>query len=152
MKIVLFVQKIRGSALVAWTNNQLRLISRSAAETKTSGEGACVARSFKELRERMTPAARQRADRRMRETLVEMNLQELRQQVAGVTQTELAQLMKVTQGAISQLEKRHDVLLSKLAGYVHALGGELDLIARFPRAEVRIRQFSAERTADTTGE
>lgn len=111
-----------------------------------------MARSFRELRERMAPAARQRADRRARETLVEMSLQELRQQVAGVTQTELAQLMKVTQGAISQLEKRHDVLLSKLAGYVHALGGELELIARFPRAEVRIRQFSAERTADTTGE
>ena len=71
----------------------------------------------------------------------EMSLQELRQQVSGITQTELAELMEVTQGAISQLESRHDVLLSKLAEYVHALGGDLELVARFPEADVRITQF-----------
>jgi len=41
------------------------------------------------------------------------------------------------------LEKRQDLLLSKLAGYVRALGGELELIARFPDADVRITQFEA---------
>jgi transcriptional regulator with XRE-family HTH domain len=105
-----------------------------------------MARPFKELRDRMSPEARQRVDRRVRETLLEMNLQELRQHVAGVTQSDLAELMKVTQGAISQLEKRHDVLLSKLAEYIHALGGELALIARFPSADVRITQFSSEKS------
>jgi len=104
-----------------------------------------MARPFKQLRDRMSPEARARVDRRVRETLLEMSLQELRQRVAGITQTDLAGLMKVTQGAISQLEKRHDVLLSKLAEYIHALGGELDLIARFPDAEVRITQFGAEK-------
>ncbi len=103
-----------------------------------------MARPFKELRDRMRPEARKRVDRRVRETLLEMSLQELRKQVSGVTQTELAELMKVTQGAISQLERRHDVLLSKLAHYVHALGGELQLIARFPDADVRITQFGSE--------
>jgi transcriptional regulator with XRE-family HTH domain len=82
----------------------------------------------------------------VRETLLEMSLQELRQRVAGITQTDLAELMEVTQGAISQLEKRHDVLLSKLAEYIHALGGNLELIARFPDADVRITQFERERT------
>jgi transcriptional regulator with XRE-family HTH domain len=94
----------------------------------------------------MSPEARERVDRRVRETLLEMTLQELRQQVAGITQTDLAELMEVTQGAISQLEKRHDVLLSKLAEYIHALGGNLELIARFPDAEVRITQFDSEKT------
>lgn len=103
-----------------------------------------MARPFKELRDRMSPEARERVDRRVRETLLEMTLQELRQRVSGLTQTQLADLMKVTQGAISQLEKRHDVLLSKLAGYVHALGGDLELIARFPDADVRITQFDTE--------
>lgn len=103
-----------------------------------------MARPFKELRDRMSPAARKRVDRRVRETLMEMSLQELRQQVTGVTQTELAELMEVTQGAISQLEKRRDVLLSRLASYVHALGGELELIARFPDADVRITQFDSD--------
>jgi len=109
-------------------------------------EKASMARSFKELRSRMSPAARQRVERRVRKTLLEMGLQEVRQRVAGVTQSELAELMDVTQGAISQLENRHDALLSKLAEYIHALGGELELIARFPDADVRITQFDPEET------
>ena len=76
-----------------------------------------MARPFKELRDRMSPEARARVDRRVRETLLEMSLKEIRRDVSGVTQTELADLMKVTQGAISQLEKRQDALLSNLAGY-----------------------------------
>jgi transcriptional regulator with XRE-family HTH domain len=95
----------------------------------------------------MSPEARRRVDRRVRETLLEMSLQELRQRVGGITQSDLAELMKVTQGAISQLEKRHDVLLSKLAEYIHALGGELELIARFPEADVRITQFESDKKA-----
>ena len=103
-----------------------------------------MARSFKKLRDQMSPAARNRVDKRVRGTLLEMSLQELRQQVSGVTQTQLAELMEVTQGAISQLEGRHDVLLSKLAEYVHALGGDLELIARFPDSDIRITQFDPE--------
>ena len=93
-----------------------------------------MARPFKELRNRMSPQARAEVDRNVRKTLLEMNLQELRRHVTGLTQAELAELMEVTQGAISQLEGRRDVLLSKLASYVQALGGELELIARFPDA------------------
>jgi transcriptional regulator with XRE-family HTH domain len=104
-----------------------------------------MARPFKELRDRMSPEARARVDRRVRETLLEMSLQELRQRVSGITQTELADLMKVTQGAISQLEKREDVLLSNLAGYIRALGGKLELIARFPDSDVRITQFDPDK-------
>ncbi len=103
-----------------------------------------MARPFKELRDKMTPEARERVDHRVRETLLEMTLKQLRQRVSGLTQTQLADLMEVTQGAISQLEKRQDVLLSKLAGYVHALGGDLELIARFPDTDVRITQFDTE--------
>jgi len=107
-----------------------------------------MARPFKQLRDRMNPQARARVDRRVRETLLDMSLQELRQSVTGVTQTELADLMKVTQGAISQLEKRHDVLLSNLAGYIRALGGKLELIARFPDTDVRITQFDSENDSE----
>ena len=39
------------------------------------------------------------------------------------------------------------MLLSKLAEYIHALGGELELIARFPEADVRITQFDSEKKA-----
>jgi transcriptional regulator with XRE-family HTH domain len=100
-----------------------------------------MAKSFKKLRDKMSPNARERVEHRVRDTLLEMSLQELRQKVSGKTQVELAELLDVTQGAISQLEGRHDVLVSKLAKYVRALGGDLELVARFPDADVRITQF-----------
>jgi transcriptional regulator with XRE-family HTH domain len=104
-----------------------------------------MAKPFEAPRGRMSGEARGRIGARVRETLLEMTLQELRQRVSGTTQTELADLMKVTQGAISQLEKRHDVLLSNLAAYVRALGGKLELIARFPDADIRITQFDPDK-------
>ena len=100
-----------------------------------------MAKSFKKLRDKMSPEARERVDRRVRETLLEMMLQELRQKVLGKTQTQLAALLEVTQGAISQLEGRQGILLSRLAKYVRALGGDLELIAHFPDSDVRITQF-----------
>jgi transcriptional regulator with XRE-family HTH domain len=100
-----------------------------------------MAKSFKKLRDKMSPKARERVDHRVRDTLLEMSLQELRQKVSGKTQVELAELLEVTQGAISQLEGRHDILLSRLAKYVRALGGDLELVARFPDSDVRITQF-----------
>ena len=100
-----------------------------------------MAKSFKKLRDKMSPEARERVDQRVRDTLLEMSLQELRQKVSGKTQVELAELLEVTQGAISQLEGRHDILLSRLAKYVRALGGDLELVARFPDSDVRITQF-----------
>jgi DNA-binding XRE family transcriptional regulator len=100
-----------------------------------------MAKPFKKLRQKMSPEARERVDQRVRGTLLEMTLQELRQKVSGKTQVELAEFLEVTQGAISQLEGRHDILLSRLAKYIHALGGDLELVARFPDADVRITQF-----------
>lgn len=38
----------------------------------------------------------------------------------------------MSQESISRLEERSDLLLSTLMGYVHALGGELHLVAEFP--------------------
>lgn len=111
-----------------------------------------MAKSFNKLRDKMSPEARERIDRRVRETLHEMTLQELRQKVSGKTQVELAELLEVTQGAISQLEGRHDILLSRLAKYVRALGGDLELIAHFPDTDVRITQFDGDdESARATG-
>ena len=46
--------------------------------------------------------------------------------------------MGVTQVSISKLEKRNDLLISSLSKYIDALGGELDLIARFPEGDFHI--------------
>jgi transcriptional regulator with XRE-family HTH domain len=58
-------------------------------------------------------------------------LKDLRQAVAQ-TQDELAAALGVGQDTISRLEKRSDMLLSTLRRYVEAMGGKLELVAKFP--------------------
>lgn len=48
------------------------------------------------------------------------------------TQQDLAASLGVGQDTISRIERRSDLLLSTLRRYVQAMGGELDLVARFP--------------------
>ena len=66
----------------------------------------------------------------MQEALAELALYELRQR-SDVTQVEMASLLEVTQGTISQLENRDDALVSTLSDYLEALGAELRLTAVF---------------------
>jgi DNA-binding XRE family transcriptional regulator len=103
-----------------------------------------TAGSFNKLRDEISPDARDRVSQRVRDTLLEMTLQELRQNASDKTQVELAEFLELTRGAIAQIDGRQDVLLSKLAKYIHALGGDLELVARFPDADVRITQFEQE--------
>ena len=100
-----------------------------------------TAGSFNKLRDEISPDARDRVSQRVRDTLLEMTLQELRQNASDKTQVELAEFLELTRGAIAQIDGRQDVLLSKLAKYIHALGGDLELVARFPDSDVRITQF-----------
>lgn len=58
-------------------------------------------------------------------------LKDLRQAIEK-TQQELAAALHVGQDSISRLEKRSDMLLSTLRGYVEAMGGTLELVAHFP--------------------
>ena len=73
--------------------------------------------------------------------LLEMTLQELRQGISNFSQEDIAELLQVTQGYISKLERHNDMLLSNLYAYVEALGGEVEIRAKFPNQEVQIKQF-----------
>jgi transcriptional regulator with XRE-family HTH domain len=70
-----------------------------------------------------------------------MALAELRQ-ARKRSQEELARLLKVNQPAVAKLEKRADMYVSNLRRYVEALGGKLEIVARFPDADVLIANFS----------
>jgi DNA-binding transcriptional regulator YiaG len=59
-----------------------------------------------------------------------MGLAALRQ-AAHLTQVEVAQALGRTQGSVSALEQREDMLLSTLSGYLEAIGGRLRLIVDF---------------------
>lgn len=68
----------------------------------------------------------------------ELSLQDLRKAMSK-TQISMAKKLNVGQEGISRLEKRADMLLSTLRDYVHALGGDLHLVAEFPdRPPVRL--------------
>ena len=99
-----------------------------------------MARKFSELRARMSPAARARARARARTMLAEMPLQELRL-ARGLSQEALAATLKVRQASISKLERRTDMYISTLRSHIRAMGGELEIVARFPDGEVRISNF-----------
>ena len=49
----------------------------------------------------------------------------------GLTQAQLAQVMGVTPGRVSQIERGELATIDAVARYVEALGGRLDLIATF---------------------
>jgi transcriptional regulator with XRE-family HTH domain len=88
----------------------------------------------------MSPASRARADTLARKLIAEMPLQELRQ-ARRLSQEALAKTLGAKQASISKLERRTDMYVSSLRQYVAAMGGELEIIARFPDGVVRINQF-----------
>lgn len=100
-----------------------------------------MARKFEELRAKMSPERRRRNEQAAERTLLDLTLQELRQNVASLNQEDLAEILQVTQGYVSRLERQDDMLLSRLYAYVEALGGDLEIRATFKDQEVRINQF-----------
>jgi len=76
-----------------------------------------------------------KARKSARKKMEAMLLGELRKQL-GLTQTAVARSMGVTQSALSQLESQDDLQLSTLRRLVQALGGELDVVARFGNRSV----------------
>ncbi len=61
----------------------------------------------------------------------EMTLRDMRKALE-MTQATVAEALGIKQVNVSQMEKRSDLLLSTLRKYVNAMGGELELVARFP--------------------
>lgn len=60
-----------------------------------------------------------------------VRLAELRRE-RGLTQVELAANLGIQQGAVSRLETRGDNKISTLREYCKSLGGDLQVLARFP--------------------
>ena len=97
-------------------------------------------RPFSELKKRMDPDHRARAEARARDMMAEMLLSEIRKQT-GLTQQDLADSLGIRQPTLSQLETASDMQITTLRRLIHALGGELELIAHLPQGDVRLTQF-----------
>lgn len=101
-----------------------------------------MARNFNELRAAMTPESRDRADLKTERMLAALQLRELVRE-RGLTQEALAEKLDTAQGNVSRILRREDMHISTLREVVEALGGELQLTARFPDGEYELRQFGA---------
>ena len=100
-----------------------------------------MAKSFNDLRGKMSPERRSRNAAEAQRMLLEMTLQELRQGVTNFSQEDIAEMLQVTQGYVSKLERQDDMLVSNLYAYVEALGGQIEIRAKFPNQEIQIKQF-----------
>lgn len=79
--------------------------------------------NWREIRKRRPPNETAAAFEKL-----QLRLAMLREQV-GASQVDLAEALGTSQSNVSQLERSNDQMLSSIAKYVHALGGELKMTA-----------------------
>ncbi len=81
---------------------------------------------------KLPEARRKKVEERAKALIAEeMSLQDLRK-ARKWTQVRVAKELGINQENVSRIEKRSDLLLSTLSGYVEAMGGTLRLVAEFP--------------------
>jgi transcriptional regulator with XRE-family HTH domain len=87
--------------------------------------------------QKMSPDRIERVRTEAADELRAMTLRQLREE-AGKTQVEMADLVEVTQSALSRMERREDNPIEALRRYVEALGGELEVVAVLGNKRVKL--------------
>lgn len=100
-------------------------------------------KSLKHKMAELGEARRQKVEARAAQLVAEeMSLRDLRR-AHRLTQARVGKALKIGQDGVSRLEQRSDLLISTLRNYVEAMGGDLQLIARFPdRPAVAVTGFA----------
>ncbi len=92
------------------------------------------------------PPQRQAKIKAMADELIaeEMTLRALRQ-ARQLTQLQVAEQLNIGQEAVSRMENRTDIHLSTLTQAIQAMGGELELVVKFPdRPPIKLSGFQSE--------
>ena len=100
------------------------------------------------------PEARRRKVEERAQALIaeEMSLRDLRKALRR-TQSRVASDLGINQENVSRIERRTDLLISTLSGYVEAMGGKLHLVAEFPdRPPVTLTGIGALADKDASSE
>jgi DNA-binding transcriptional regulator YiaG len=99
-----------------------------------------MARNFKELQAKMSPARQAINQAEATRMLAGMPLDQLRA-ARELTQEQLAQSLNVNQAAVSKLERRADMYVTTLRKFIEAMGGQLEIRAVFAEGSVRITEL-----------
>ena len=97
---------------------------------------------FSELIKNFTEEDRQIVQKTKQMLFLEYNLVSQLRKDRELTQKELADILEIRQSAVSKLEHQEDIMIQTLGRYVRALGGELEITAKFPDREVKLNQFT----------
>ena len=110
-------------------------------EGKASLEAMTGHRPFSDLKKNWAADRRVRNEARKAGVAVEYaTLEELRIAL-GLSQEELAKRLDVQQPAVSKLSARNDMRISTLRALIEAMGGELQVTAKFPDRLVELANF-----------
>jgi predicted transcriptional regulator len=96
--------------------------------------------SFNKLKKSMSAQSQERIQKKIKQLQQDMALAEVRKAMS-LTQVDLAEMLHIKQAAVARLENRTDMYISSLRKYITALGGELDIVARFPEGDVHIQNL-----------
>jgi len=104
-------------------------------------------RPFRELTKALPPARKARIADKTAALSTALALHELRK-ARAVPQEVLAEKLSVGQPAVAKFERRADMYVSNLRRYIEALGGRLEITARFPDGVVTLDVDGAEAAPD----
>jgi predicted transcriptional regulator len=93
------------------------------------------------LRAGMTPEAQAEAEAEALRLGEQMDLAEVRHAMK-LSQDEIARALHIGQGSVAKIEKRTDMYVSTLRRFIAAMGGELEIVARFADRSVKIKTFA----------
>jgi hypothetical protein len=71
----------------------------------------------------------------------QMDLAEVRR-ARKLSQNEIGRALRIGPGSVVEIEKRADMYVSTLRRFIEAIGGELEIVARFADHSVKITNFA----------
>ncbi|RJP33418.1 MAG: helix-turn-helix domain-containing protein [Candidatus Omnitrophota bacterium] len=100
-----------------------------------------MTKPYKNLRERMSSTAKEKATAKAQIMIKNIDaLKELRE-ARKYSQVRLAEVLNTSQANVSKIERRTDIYISTLRGFIEGMGGKLEILASFPDGKIRIEQF-----------
>lgn len=99
-----------------------------------------MTKPFTILKSQLSSKRKTRIQGHIKDALEEMPLAELRQ-ARKFTQQQIAQSLKIKQASVSKMESQTDMYISTIRKYIEAMGGELEIVAKFPEGSIKIDNF-----------